>query len=175
MSALLLRAALVRGLGLTAVWWAMVEGDVSVLSYGLVLVPLALATSLYLAPPHPVDETLGRTGPVRRAAATLRLAGWFLGKSVLGGLDVARRALTRVPDLDEGVVPYAWHTEDPLVRVVVAGLTSLMPGTLTVEAAEDVLHLHVLDRSADVETQLLELEQRVCACLGTRFVHSARD
>ena len=152
---------LARGLLLGVVWWALVEGDAAVLGYGLVLVPLAVATSVALVPPAP-----SRGAPLRRGRAAVGLLGWFLWQSLLGGADVGRRAVRRPVDLDPGLEVYPWRTADPTARVLVAGLNGLMPGTLSVDLEETCLRLHVLDRAVDTRAQLAELERRVAAVLG---------
>lgn len=157
----LVPSLLARTATLTAVWWAIVEGDTSVLRYGLVLVPAAVALSLALSPPGSPRPSRGP-----RAIATLRLAGWFLWFSLLGGVDVARRAVSTPLDLDPDVIEHAWRTSDRRVRILVAAFTSLMPGSLSIHQHEDVLELHVLDDPEGSAARIDRLEQRVCAALG---------
>lgn len=157
----LARAAVGRAVVLTAVWWAVIEGDASVAVYGLAVVPLAVATSLALTPPGPA-----RSSWPRRTVAAVGLIVWFLWQSVRGGIDVARRAVARPVALDPVERRYRWRCPSPRVRVVVAGLNGLMPGTLTTAQDDEALTLHVLHHELDTEPQLAELERRVAAVLG---------
>jgi multicomponent Na+:H+ antiporter subunit E len=157
----LVRGALERVLLMVVLWWVLTEGDPTTWTYAVALVPLATGTSLWLLPPRP------RLGPPhRRAWALAQLVAWFLGRSVAGGVDVARRALSRPVDLAPGLVEHRLSLPAGLPRVAVADLTSLMPGTLSVALEGDVLTVHVLDTDLPVTAQLEELEVRVARVLG---------
>lgn len=141
-------------------WWALSEGDGATAPYGLVAVPLAVAVSVALLPPRRPAVPLHR-----RLPAVAGLAGWFLVRSVLGGVDVARRAVSRPVDLEPGLVEHRLSLPAGLARVLVADLTSLLPGTLSVELEGDLLVVHVLDEQQPVARQLVELERRVAAAV----------
>jgi multicomponent Na+:H+ antiporter subunit E len=155
------RAAVGRTVLLTLVWVAVIEVETSVAVYGLGVVPLAVATSLLLTPPAPA-----RGSWPRRAVAAVGLLGWFLWQSVRGGADVARRAVAGPVRLDPVERRYRWRCGSSRVRVAVAGLNGLMPGTLTVAQDEEALTLHVLHHELDTDPQLAQLERRVAAVLG---------
>jgi multicomponent Na+:H+ antiporter subunit E len=154
-----LRTALTRALTLTVVWWAVSEGETYGWYYGAVVVVLATVLSLHLRPP-----ITGGTAPRRlleRTGALLTLAGWFVARSFVGGVDVARRALSRPLDLEPGLVRHELAIPPGQARTVVVGLISLLPGTLSAELDGDVLHVHALDVTTDVNAQVAELEVRV--------------
>jgi multicomponent Na+:H+ antiporter subunit E len=154
-----LRTALTRALTLAIVWWAVSEGVTYGWYYGAVVVFLATALSLRLRPPTAEKPRPRRL--LERTGALLTLAGWFVARSFVGGVDVARRALSRPLNLKPGLVRYQLAIPPGQARTVVVGLMNLMPGTLSAELYGDVLHVHALDVTTDVKTQVAGLEDRV--------------
>ncbi|WP_203336228.1 Na+/H+ antiporter subunit E [Nocardioides limicola] len=154
-----LSAGLCRALALGVCWWAVSEGETYGWPYGVVVVVLATALSLRLSPP-----SSGGVRPRRLAARTgalLGLIGWFLARSFAGGVVVAGQALSPRLPLDPGLVRHQLAIPPGTARSVVVGMISLMPGTLSAELDGDVLQVHALDVSADVRSQVAELEDRV--------------
>ncbi len=97
----MIASALVR-LGTVAVLWlAATELAASALGYGLVAVPVVAAMTYVLVPRRRRGgRTPGAAGRrVRGILIILELAGWILGRSVVGGIDVAQRAV-RLPRTD---------------------------------------------------------------------------
>lgn len=152
-------ALLPRALAAAAVWWAVSEG--TAWRYAVVAVPAAVGVSLRLAPPR-----RPRPAPVRRLLALARLVAWFLWRSAVGGVDVARRALSRPLDLRPGVVEHRLGLPEGAGRVLVVDMVSLMPGTLSARLDGDVLTVHALDVTARIEEQVRALEGRVARALG---------
>jgi multicomponent Na+:H+ antiporter subunit E len=159
----LARSVALRVVGLAVVWWAMTEGDGGLWVYGVVVVAVATVVSLRLRPPRPAG---GRMVP--RLAAAGRLAGWFVRRSFVGGVDVARRALGRRLNLEPGIVEHRLRLPAGDARLLVVDMVSLMPGTLSCELDGDVLRVHALDVGSDVHNQLSELEERVARAAGRR-------
>lgn len=154
------RAILARTLVLCLVWLVLVEGGVDYLAYGLIAVPLAVAVSCHLSPPGP------RTRPAPgRVAGTLSLLGWALGRMVAGGLDVARRAVSRPVDIDPVVVEVPTHLRGPGLSFAV-GLFNLMPGTVVQDLDGDVARVHCLSADLDPQGAWAELERRVARAAG---------
>jgi multicomponent Na+:H+ antiporter subunit E len=154
-----LRTGLRRALTLAVVWWAVSEGETYGWWYGVMVVVLATVVSLRLRPPK-----AGGLAPrelVGRAGALLTLTGWFVARSLLGGVDVARRALSPSLPLEPGMVRHELGIPPGQARTVVVWLISLMPGTLSAELDGDALQVHALDVTADVNGQVAELEDRV--------------
>lgn len=86
---------------------------------------------------------------------------YFLGRSVLGGLDVASRALhPRVP-IDPRIVRRRLRTGPGMPRTLFVAATSLMPGTLSADVHGEELTVHVL--SPAMAGELDRLEERVAA------------
>jgi multicomponent Na+:H+ antiporter subunit E len=156
-----LRAGVTRGLTLAIVWWAVSEGETYGWYYGAAVVVLATTWSLRLHPPR--GEALSPREAAGRAGALLSLTGWFVTRSFAGGIDVARRALSRRLDIDPGLVRHTLAIPPGRARTVVVGLISLMPGTLSAELDGDALEVHSLDIAARarVGEQVVELEDRV--------------
>src|SRR5690625_103733 len=145
-------------------WWAVTEGDASTWVYAVVVVPVVVAVSLVLLPRRSRAPRWWRSG-----WALLRLAGWFLYRSVAGGVDVARRALTRRPDLDPGFVHCPMRLPQGAMRIAVADLMNLMPGSLSVVLDDKGLSLHVLDVSLPIPQVVADLEERIAAVAGARL------
>jgi multicomponent Na+:H+ antiporter subunit E len=91
---------------------------------------------------------------------------FFLSRSLVAGVDVARRTLSPVMPLSPSVVMY--HTRLPAgaPRVLLAGTISLLPGSLSVSMNEERLAVHVLDRMMDTAGDLSQVEQRIAAIFG---------
>jgi multicomponent Na+:H+ antiporter subunit E len=140
-----------------ALWWAFTEGRPEGWVAGVPVVALAVAASAGIAAP---------SGLRLRPLAALRLAGFFLWRSLRGGVDVAWRALAPglpiAPRYEE--VPLA--LPDGPARMLLAAGTSLMPGTLSVELRSDRLTVHVLDGRRSIAPDVRDLERRVAAALG---------
>jgi multicomponent Na+:H+ antiporter subunit E len=159
-----LGAGALRLATLGVVWWAVSEGETYGWYYGAIVVALATALSLHLRPPR--AEGLSPRSFGRRVGALLSLTGWFVARSFVGGVDVARRAVSPGLDLQPGLVRHDLAIPPGHARSVVVGLISLMPGTLSAELDGDVLHVHALDVTTDVNEQVSELEDRVGRVTG---------
>jgi multicomponent Na+:H+ antiporter subunit E len=88
-----------------------------------------------------------------------RFIPFFLAQSVLGGVDVALRAVAPKPRLDPGYVEFRFRITEEPARVFVANTISLMPGTLSVDLDGDRLRMHVLDRSMPAVERAREIEE----------------
>jgi multicomponent Na+:H+ antiporter subunit E len=136
-------------------WWALTEGDRYNWWFGLVMVVLATMASTAMQPP-------GRWRPL----ALLRFVPFFLRQSVLGGVDVARRAFSREMPHDPGFVEFPIRLPDGPARVLLANTMSLLPGTVSVELRDGSLRLHALDRSMPIERTLRTGEEHIAAVFG---------
>jgi multicomponent Na+:H+ antiporter subunit E len=91
---------------------------------------------------------------------------FFICRSFVGGIDVARRALQRSLPLYPTLLEYPWHLPPGPVRIFFANTTNLLPGTLSAELHDDRLVLHVLDMHQPIAEELHALESRVAALFG---------
>jgi multicomponent Na+:H+ antiporter subunit E len=149
---------------LTLVWLAL-WGDISVAN---VLVGALLGAAVCMVFPLPAVKVSMRPRPLLLVWALLR----FFADVFRASVDVIRVIL--VPgDLRNSVVEIDLRSRSDLVLTVVALMTSLVPGSLVVEArrSSHTLFLHVLDTPGRdavqrMQDRTLELEQRVMAALG---------
>jgi multicomponent Na+:H+ antiporter subunit E len=140
---------------LAVVWWLLTEGDNSSWLIGVPVI-LAATVSTQLLPAW-------RPGYQIRPAGLLWLVPAFVVRSLVAGIDVSRRALSKRCDLQPGFVDYHLELPHGLARVVFVNVTSLLPGTLAADLACDRLTLHVLDQSQPHERSLRFLERLVGA------------
>lgn len=162
-------ASAVARLGVAAVLWvAVTEAGASALQYGLVIVPVAAAASYALVPwRRGADRGAGRpraVGIVRAAGRTLALSGWILWRSVVGGLDVARRAVW-LPRVDVTPVWSVYETRlrSRGARAALALVMNLMPGTLSARLDGALIDVHAIAADMDVEGSIRALEARLAA------------
>ena len=156
---------LLRSGALTLTWWILTAGDTTSLALGVPVALIASGLSLKLAPPR---------SPGFRIAGVPRYAWYFISQSVLGGLDVARRALSPSMPINPALVEYRVSLSSAAARVIFANTISLLPGTLSARIVGDALQVHALDASPSVQTGLRDLETRVGALFGERIAGGER-
>ncbi|ATB28771.1 Na+/H+ antiporter subunit E [Melittangium boletus] len=144
-------------------WTALVEGRPAGLALGVLALPLTLWGSV-------VFESADSL-----RAHPLRLVGllWFCaGRLVLGGVDVARRALGSRLTLTPGLVETRCRLPRGPARRLLNGVVGVMPGLHAVElpGGGDGLTLHLLDTRPEAAAAALErlrdLERRVALVFG---------
>ncbi|MCC6009140.1 MAG: Na+/H+ antiporter subunit E [Rhodobacteraceae bacterium] len=139
-----IKAVLHRTALCALVWLALTRADPGAFAPGVAVVAAAVWLSLRLL-------------PARHPLALWRLAlhlPRFLAGSVTGGLDVARRALSRDMGLRPGWISLRADLP-PGGRVALGCEVSLMPGTLAAGSrADGRLLVHVLDTEAGFERML---------------------
>ncbi|MBK1723008.1 Na+/H+ antiporter subunit E [Thiocystis violacea] len=94
---------------------------------------------------------------------------FFLRESFRGGADVARRILRPRMRIKPGFQTYRMRLSQPAARVLFLDCISLLPGSLSADRHQDVIHVHLLDASLDVTPELADLERRVAAIFGERL------
>jgi multicomponent Na+:H+ antiporter subunit E len=147
------RAAALAAL-FAALWWALAGGGTS----WVLGVPLVALVS-WLAGRD--TAVIWRIRPV----AALRFVPWFLGRAVVGGVDVLRRAVTPSLPIAPGFVTVPMRL-DAEAAVLVTAIVSLSPGTLTAELRPGEALLHVIDMGTDVAPQVRDAERQVARLLG---------
>lgn len=153
-----LRSLVLRALVLTGGWWALSEGDASGYGFGAPMVTLALVVSLRL--PRVRSPRWSPLGVVRLTFA-------FISRSLVGGVDVARLALSPRGMPAPALIGYALRLPAGAGRNLFMGTLSLMPGTLAASLEGDRLEIHVLVDGG--ERMILELrawEERIATALG---------
>jgi multisubunit Na+/H+ antiporter MnhE subunit len=153
---------LVRLIAVAVLWAAATELAPSALGYGLVAVPVVVAVTFVLVPLRP---SRSRAPVGRRVGGILRLvalAGWVLWRSVVGGIDVARRALWLPrPAIAPEWSVYRTTLSSRAGRVALALVMNLMPGSLSARLDDDRLEVHAIDPAIDVHASIAALEQRL--------------
>lgn len=142
-------------LALLGVLWIVLAGtDAKALAVGLVSVPVAVWLSMRLLP-GPRHLVLWRL---------LRHLPSFVGGSLLGGIDVARRALSPRMPLAPGWVEVPARLPDG-GRVALGAELSLMPGTLAAGVRGDRLLIHLLDTEAGFEKAIPREEAAIASMI----------
>ncbi|GGC00397.1 Na+/H+ antiporter subunit E [Cellulomonas carbonis] len=155
----------------TALWlavvWAMLWGNFAV---GTLLVGLVLGVVVVAALPMPQIDSHVRARPLR----LLGLAGWFLAEVVRASWQVAFLALHPRRTPRSAVVAVRLRAESDLYLTLTAAVTSLIPGSVIVEAhrVTGTLYVHVLDvgLSGGVEGarhHALDTEARILRALAS--------
>jgi multicomponent Na+:H+ antiporter subunit E len=140
-------------------WWLLTSGQQAAALFGAPFVVIAaILSTLSRFRARPNRGLLHPVAPL----ALLRLVGFFLWHSLLGGIDVAVRAFRRPLPLTPDLVDYALRLPPGPATVLMSGLVSLMPGTLAV-ICEGHLRVHVLDRHGQWHRDLERLERRIGA------------
>jgi multicomponent Na+:H+ antiporter subunit E len=144
---------------LTASWWILAEGDPSSWAIGVPTVALAVWAS------HRVG--VDSSAPPLRYRALPGFALFFASRSLVAGLDVARRTVS--PDLPIAPRLLSVPTSLPagLPRVLLVAVLSLMPGSLGVSLEHDDIVLHVLDARTDVTADVRRTEARIARLFAT--------
>jgi multicomponent Na+:H+ antiporter subunit E len=152
-----------RGLLFAFVWWILVGGEIASWWIGMPAVLLAAAASFALLSPVTVVWY-----------ELFRFVPFFLIRSLLGGVDVAWRALHPSMPITPHLVEYPIQLPSGLPCVFMANTVSLLPGTLSAELGSECLKVHVLNGRKDVLSELETLEQRVAALFGTSLPARSR-
>jgi multicomponent Na+:H+ antiporter subunit E len=151
-------AAIGRGVIFLGFWLLLAGPDPVDLAAGVFAAAAATWTSLRLLPPS--GRHLGY-------AALARLAWRFRRQSLVGGWDVARRALDPRLPLRPGFITYPVRLPPGTARHVFGALTSALPGTLPAGVADDgMLVYHCLDVEQPVAAQLAIDEELLLRVLG---------
>ncbi|CDH43489.1 MAG: Na+/H+ antiporter subunit E [Candidatus Competibacteraceae bacterium] len=158
MRSLLVRTAMTRWMGFLGFWLLLIGLDPSDFAAGLFAAAAATWTSLRLLPPS--DRRL-------RYAALAKLALRFMQQSIIGGLDVARRALDPRLPLRPGFVAYPVRLPPGTACNAFSALTSVLPGTLPAGVGEhgEIIY-HCLDVEQPVAAQLVIDEGLLIRALG---------
>lgn len=146
-----------RILVFVVLWWVLSEGDASSWVFGVPFVVFASAAALRLTPER---------GWRLHLVPAARFAWFFAVQSVVGGIDVALRALRPSMPLEPAFVEYPVRLPLEAARVVLADTVSLLPGTLSSGFEGDTLVLHVLDRTQPIAADVARVEEHIAATMG---------
>lgn len=145
------------GIGLALVWILLNRGEVASFLVGIPAILLGVwLSSLLPAQPRwsvPAGRLIG-------------FAPFFLQQSLLGGWDVARRALRTKVAVEPGFVTHDLRLAPGPARIFFLDAITLLPGTLSAELVGDQVEVHAIDLSQPIATDLCDLEQRVAGLFG---------
>jgi multicomponent Na+:H+ antiporter subunit E len=157
------RVALIRAALLFGLWVVLMQSaKIGDLAVGALATVAATWASLRLLPPE--------TGQVR-FTWLLALLPRFLWQSLLGGVDVARRAFAPSLPLRVGFVNYRTGFPRGQARNNFATITSLMPGTLPAGDGPETIEFHCLDTGQPVASQMAQEERLLAKALVPGQTH----
>lgn len=146
-----------RAVFLAGIWLVLTGADPYGIAIGLVAVVAATGLSLTLMPP--------RAG-VALWPLAIMVPG-FLWRSLLGGVDVARRVFNPRLPLSPGWKIMRTRLPDG-GKAALGGEFSLMPGTLVAGSKGDRLLIHVLDTRQDITGDIAREEACFARALRER-------
>lgn len=162
-----LLSAVLRFLVFASIWLALSKADPANLAYGGMSVALVTGLSLMLLPPK---APTFRHWPAR-VWGTVLLVGWFFQQSVIGGVDVARRAMTRPVDVEPTVVNVAVALPEGAPQQLCFLLMNLLPGSMVQHVKRVDGHtfaeIHTLSIDLGPKEQWLKLQYRVAQAFQT--------
>jgi len=137
--------------------WVVLDG-VGDLAVAATAAALGAGLAAWLAPRAPVRL---------RLAALPAFLGFFLVESFRGATDVGWRALRHDLPIDPHLIRYRIAVPPGPARTLLAGVVSLLPGTLTAEVSDegDTLTIHAI--TAEPKRAVRALEARIAALFGT--------
>jgi len=146
-----------RAFALLLLVWVVLDG-VGDLAVAVGAAALGAGLAALLAPIDPVRV---------RLAALPAFLRFFLVESFRGATDVAWRAMRRDLPIDPHLVRYRVALPSGPGRTLLAGVVSLLPGTLTADLTDagDCLTVHAI--TANPQRAVRALEVRIAALFGT--------
>ncbi len=147
---------LLRGILFSLIWWLLTDGDTASWWIGVPAVALALIINIALLPSSNLVWH-----------EFLIFVPFFLLRSLLGGVDVARRAIDPRMPIAPALFEYPLRLPAGMPQVFMANTVSLLPGTLSAELCTNCLKVHVLDSRGGFLAELEAVEQRVARLFGT--------
>lgn len=159
-SKLLVHAAF-RAAMLALLWLALTGGDLGTWWLGVLAVAAATLASLVLLPP-----TARFWSPIGASA----FVSFFLRRSLIAGIDVARRSLSPRLALDPALIEYKLRLPDEAARVFFSNTISLLPGTLGAELRGRNLRIHTLTANPDLRKDLRHTEEVIAKMFAVELL-----
>ena len=145
--------AIAVGATLLGLWGLLSGGEGWV--YGIPAAALGAWVSAWLAPGE-----LHQPRPL----GIIRFLWVFLVQSLVGGIDVARRALSPTMAVTPGWQEYTISLNTPVAQSLFLITVSLTPGTLCADLRGDVMRIHTL--SPEMGDSLPKVERAVAGIFG---------
>jgi multicomponent Na+:H+ antiporter subunit E len=141
-----------RAVLFAVLWWILAEGEVRTPGVAGVLILVTAGLSF---------ARLGRGAFSFRPGPLPGFALYFVKQSVLGGIDVARRALQPSMPLEPDFIEIQLPSTSREARALAVNIVSLLPGTLAARLDDDRLLVHALDARQQIAARLGELQRMV--------------
>ncbi|MFO7606061.1 MAG: Na+/H+ antiporter subunit E [Desulfurivibrionaceae bacterium] len=135
-----------------ALWLFLSGANISGWPFGLAATLAAVWLHLRLAAGDP-----RRLRPM----AVLRFIPYFVGRSILSGVDVMKRVLHPAMPIDPALIDFPLHIDHEGGRVLLADCVSLLPGTISARLGREILLIHTLDKGLPVLSTVRDLERRI--------------
>lgn len=145
-----------RVLMLALAWLIISEGRVGHWYYGVITVAVAVAVSVMVSPLR--ARPLPRP---RQLVAGARLVAWMLWNSVLGALDVARRAVGPSRLVAPVELKEALRLPPGEGGLLASALANLLPGALIHRIGDDEVSIHALAPDIDAGGSWQRLQKLV--------------
>jgi len=141
-------AILSRGILFTVIWWILTNGVNTSWWIGIPTVLISVMVSIaLLKPSHFIWYEL------------LKFIPFFIVRSIIGGTDVAWRAIhPRMPIAPE-LIEYSVQLPAGLPRVFMASTINLLPGTLSAAIEKNIMRVHILDKQQNFIAEIQAVEQ----------------
>jgi multicomponent Na+:H+ antiporter subunit E len=146
----LVPSIILRTLIFFVIWWAITDGDPASWWIGLPAVLLAVIISISLIPVTAINWY-----------ELTKFMPYFIVRSFVGGIDVARRALHPKLPIAPALIEYPVRLPSGMPQVLFINTISLLPGTLIANAHGDTLEVHVLDETSGFIEEIRSVEQIV--------------
>lgn len=152
------RHAVTLSLFLFAIW-LLLSGH-----YTPLLLSLGVLSTLFVVLLAIRAELIDREmQPVLLKPSVLLYWAWLGGQIIKANIDVTRRILSPGLPISPYVVRVRAAQKTALGRVTYANSITLVPGTVTIDVAGDLLTVHALTMDAAAEIECGDMNRRVCS------------
>lgn len=141
---------ILRALIFVIIWWVVTDANMSSWWIGIPAVVIALIASNYLMPVSKINWY-----------ELYKFAPRFIILSIVGGVDVARRALHPKLQIVPALIEYPSGLPIGLPQVFFINAVSLLPGTLIADVHGNVIKAHILDDTSEIFDELRSIEQSI--------------
>lgn len=140
-------------------WLVLTGGELQKLWFGLPAAAISAG----------ISTRLMKEWRLRSLKGLVFFVPFFIRQSLEGGFDVAMRALHPRMPLEPALINYPVRLPEGAASVFLAGVISLLPGTLTTQLSDGHLRIHVLDIGLPVVQKLRILEEKVGGIFGIKL------